>query len=187
MLAHLDKNRLTLKGTVRQSELYALMIALAGRELSGAYVPRRVRERTGAARHGADHQVGELTAWLAARVDPVRRGERQITYRQLRTILRSHGFELELKSGNKADVIRVVERPKRLIRRGPVTEHKRIGTVGYHSEGETVSTKVLKQVRRMTKLTEEEGCDSNAFYEGADMVDTFVNRYRTVLRRLSKT
>jgi death-on-curing family protein len=44
MLAHLDKNRLTLKGEVRQDELYELMLALAKFEFTTERAaPRRRR------------------------------------------------------------------------------------------------------------------------------------------------
>jgi death-on-curing protein len=187
MLAHLDKNRLTLKGTVRQNELYDMMLALADRRFSTERIAPRTRRRVGATRRDAEHQVSELAQWLGDRVDPVRRGERQVTFRQLRTILRGHGYDLEVSSGNRADVIRVVPRKRGLLRRESTEERQRIGRIGYHSEGEQVSIKDIKQVRRIAHLTEEDGCDSASFYEGADMVDTFVNRYRTVLRRLAKT
>jgi death on curing protein len=45
----------------------------------------------------------------------------------------------------------------------------------------------LKDLRRMCRLTEEHGVDTGAFYDGAEVIDVFVNRYRTVLRRLAKT
>lgn len=106
MLAHLDKNHLTLKGTVRQDELYEMMISLAGRELITRRVPPRVRRRTGAVRYGADHQVDELTAWLSQRVDKVRRGERSVTYRQLRQLLKPHGYSLGQIGSNAVDVCR---------------------------------------------------------------------------------
>jgi hypothetical protein len=50
-----------------------------------------------------------------------------------------------------------------------------------------VSVKTIKALRRLCKLTEEDGYDTGSFYEGADSIDVFVNRYRTVLRRLEKT
>jgi death-on-curing protein len=187
MLAHLDKNRLALKGDVKQTELYDLMLALANYSLSIKYVPARTRRRAGTMRFDAEHQVWELADWLHQRVTTVKRGERRITYRQLRQILKHHGYALDARQGNTADVVREESKRKGLLKRQPVIERKVIGRIGYHSEGEQVAIKTIKQLRRMCHLTEEQGVDTDAFYEGADIIDTFVNRYRTVLRRLAKT
>lgn len=187
MLAHLDKNRLTLKGDVRQDELYDLMLSLARHELTTERVPPRVRRRVGVIRFGADHQVFELAQWLEPRVARVRRGERQITYRQLRQVLKRHGFVLGHARSNMIDVCREVSKKRGLLRREIEVELKPIGRIGYRNEGETVSMKTIKQLRSMCRLREEDGVDTDSFYEGADVIDTFVNKYRTVLRRLAKT
>jgi prophage maintenance system killer protein len=185
MLAHLDKNRLTLKGSVRQDELYDVMVNLAQRGFTNARIPPRRRER--ASRYGADHQVAEIATWLGAHVDRVTRGERPITYRQLRQILKPHGYVLGQVGSNAIEVCREETVRKGFLRRETRTTLKPIGRIGYRNEGETIALKTVKQLRRMCKLTEEDGVDTAAFYEGADIVDTFVNRYRTVLRRLAKT
>jgi len=59
-----------------------------------------------------------------------------------------------------------------------------LGSVGYRDDGTEVSLKDLKSLRKLCNLREEDGVDSDAFYDEADAVDAFVNRYRTVLRRL---
>lgn len=188
MLAHLDRNRLSLKGDVKQDELYDLMLSLASHELTSERLPARTRRRVGRRRFDSEHQVWELAAWLERRVAPVRRGERQITYRQLRRVLRPHGYVLgDVRGGNTIEVCREVTKRKGLLKRERKVERKTIGRIGYRNEGETVSIRTVKQLRRMCKLTEEDGVDAEAFYEGADIIDTFVNRYRTVLRRLAKT
>jgi hypothetical protein len=50
-----------------------------------------------------------------------------------------------------------------------------------------VGLALTKEIRRMCSLTEQDGVDSASFYAGADMVDAFVNQYRTVLRRLARS
>jgi death-on-curing protein len=188
MLAHLDKNRLTLKGEVRQRELFDLMLELADHALGNERIPMRARKPLARRRFNADHQVEQLTDWLRARVTPIKRGERQLTYRQLRHILPRHGYSLGQPSGsNLIEVWRDVEVRKGILRRQVVTEQKLIGRIGYRNEGETVSVKTMKELRRICRLTAEDGVDSDAFYDGADVVDAFVNEYRGVLRRLAKT
>lgn len=187
MLAHLDKNRLTLRGEVRQNELYDLMLALAERRVGEERVPRRARHRVMRTRFGADHQVDALAGWLRPRVSTVSRQERLVTYRQLPQILKPHGYVLGARSSNAIEIIREAPRRKGVIRREQFIERKVIGRLGFRNEGETVSRKTMKQLRTMCRLREEDGVDSEAFYGGADVVDAFVNQYRTVLRRLART
>jgi prophage maintenance system killer protein len=187
MLAHLDKNRFSLKGNIKQDELYDLMLKLAQYALTTERIPPRSRRRFGPLRYEADHQVGELTVWLKRRVASVTRGERQITNRQLPRILKPHGYELGTRHSSSVDICRVITSRKGILRRETTTELKPIGRIGYRNEGEAVSVKTVKELRRMCRLREEDGVDTDAFYEGADVIETFVNRYRTVLRRLAKT
>ena len=187
MLAHLDKNRLTLRGSVRQNDLYDLMLSLAERQVGAERVPPRVRHRVTLPRFGADHQVEALTDWLGPRVSAVSRQQRLVTYRELPELLKPHGYLLGTRSSNAVEIIREVPRKKGVIRREQVIEHKVIGRIGFRNEGETVSRKTMRQLREMCQLREEDGVDSDAFYGSADVVDAFVNQYRTVLRRLART
>lgn len=65
-------------------------------------------------------------------------------------------------------------------------ERKRIGSIAFPGETRLVGLSKIKQVRRMCQLTEADGVESSAFYGGADVVDVFINEYRTVLRRLAR-
>lgn len=87
MLAHLDKNRLTLKGT-RQKDLFDLMKAVVTHELS----PRARKIKAASA---ADREVQAIYDWIRRRASNLVRGERQITFRQLRKRLSNFGFELD--------------------------------------------------------------------------------------------
>lgn len=187
MLAHLDKNKLTLRGEVRQAELYDLMIALADHRLGQERTPRRARWKVVPPRFGPDHQVGALAAWLEPRVSRVSRRERRVTYRELPEILKPHGYALGARHSNAVEVIRVMPKRRGVLRREERIERKVIGRVGYRNEGETVSRKTMRELRAMCSLREEDGVDSDSFFSGADVVDAFVNQYRTVLRRLART
>jgi death-on-curing protein len=187
MLAHLDKNRLTLRGEVRQDDLYDLMLALADHRFGAERIPRRARRRVAPSRFDADHQVQALSAWLAPRVSRVSRKERLVTYRELPEILKPHGYALGSRGSNSIEVIRVLSKKRGILRREEREELKVIGRIGYRNEGETVSRKTMRELRTMCKLREEDGVDSEALYGSADVVDAFVNQYRTVLRRLAKT
>jgi hypothetical protein len=64
---------------------------------------------------------------------------------------------------------------------------KRVGNIPWPGENREVAIKELKKVREICRLREEDGTDSTSFYFYAAVVDAFVNRYRTVLRRLART
>jgi prophage maintenance system killer protein len=184
MLAHLDGNKQTLADT-KQGELYAMMLALATNKMSAFAVKGRRPHLPSLARNPADAEVASLAAWLEPRLQQVRRGERRVSYRELRGILRRFNYELDTTGSNTAEVVKVIKKRSGLLRREPITQYKRVGKIGYHSEGEQVSMKTIKDVRRITCLREEDGCDSEAFYASGAQFDVFINRYRTILRRLA--
>lgn len=184
MLVHLDKNRLCLYQT-SQADLYQFMIAIADHSLGIRLDPRRPDKKP--ARRSADAEVRAIVDWLRDRVQKVRRGERPVTFRHLRQILGHFGFELEIRHGNMTDVIRVETQAPSLFRRHSRQSRTRIGTIGYRDEGTEVSLKDLKTLRQLCGLTETDGVDTDSFYNEAAVVDAFVNRYRTVLRRLGRT
>jgi death-on-curing family protein len=185
MLVHLDKNNLTLAGCP-QDDLFKMIIALADHRI-GEVAPRRVVKE--AFKKRADFEVSALSAWIAERAKKPRRGERQITYRELRRILRGFGFELDVPAsgrGNQRDVVRIESAKSVLPWRGPKEVRKRIGSIGYHDEGTFVLLNDMKKIRELCRLREDDGCDSDAFYGSAAIIDAFVNRYRNILRRLAR-
>lgn len=183
MLAHLDRNRLTLVNT-KQNDLFALILDLAQGQLSLRSIA--ARRRGAAPRPSPDEEVDALADWLSRRTQTVVRGERDMTFRQLRNVLHRFDFDFDAQKGNHIEIVKLVPRRRGMIKRETVTERKRIGSLPYPGESKLVGIKKLKQVRRMCRLTEEDGVDSMAFYEGADTVDVFINEYRTVLRRLAR-
>lgn len=186
MLAHLDRNGLCLQG-VSQDLLYDFVLSIADHTVpTWSRFIRKERRRPGRPR--TDSEVAAIAHWLRKRVQPIRRGDRPIRYRTLRQILPRFGFELgTIMSGNRVEVLEVIVEPPNLLRRQAREVRRRIGYIGYCDEGTDVSLKDLKNLRRMCGLTEEGGVDSDSFYTGAEVVDAFVNRYRTVLRRLART
>ncbi len=184
LLVHMDKNLHCLHGTT-QNDLYQLMLGIAGHSLGLRTDPRR-RDRP-PRRRGADEEVQAIKDWLARRTEPIQRGERPLRFRQLRQILGRFEIELENPHGNMIDVVRLEPQKGGFFRRQAKLVKKRLGTIGYRNEGTEVSIKDVKAVRRMCQLREEDGVDSAAFYNDEAVVDSFLNRYRTVLRRLAKT
>jgi death-on-curing protein len=183
MLVHLDRNRHTLHG-VRQAEIFQFMINVADHRLDGG--GREARGRSARPRLSPDEEVASIARWIRNHLYRFQRGERQITFRQLRQILNSFGFDLVNPKGNSIDLIKRVEKTIGIFRPKKVVENKHLAGIGYPGETRFVPLGVLKKIRNICNLTEERGIDSAAFYDAEEEVDNFINDYRKALRRLGR-
>ena len=177
MLCHLDRNDLTFVEGATQSELYALMIDIAGHKLVS---------RPGVGDF-SDAEVLQIAKWLRHWTRRVERTERIITCRELRGILSGYGYELENPSNNHIDVVRY-KQPLRFLgigRKKPIRE--KVMRIPYPRDGAQVGKGVLKDLRARCRLTDEDGVDSVTFYTKIRPADYFVSRYRKTLRSLAKT
>lgn len=138
------------------------------------------------ARRDADEEVHLIAEWLQSRTDKVARGERQITFKQLRKILENFGFVLENPESNMIDVCRFEEVATGFFRKKTQRVRKRYGRIGWPGDNRDLAKSEVHRVRELCGLTEAHGVDSDAFYSYELVLDTFVNRYRKVLRALSK-
>lgn len=184
MLVHLDRNGLTLPG-VSQADLFDLMIAIADHKLASEKDRRRRGEEAG--RPSPDEEVQSIHRWLRERAERIERGERVITYRQLRQALKQFNIEVQVVDANRVELVRFEERASGLpFFRKTQRARVKLGTVGYRDEGTDIAKSELKKIREMCGLTEEKGVDSRSFYSSGVVVDDFVCRYRRVLHRLSR-
>lgn len=181
MLAHLDRNRLYLANT-KQRELFRLMIAVADHSLVQQSV-KVGRETVSVPRRGTpDEEVMAIAAWLRPRVEPVRRGEENVTYRQLRQILQSFGFTLHATGSGKVAICRIEPRgPLFFKSKKPKTKM----AIEWPGDGRPVSVRDLKHIRQTLRLCEADGVTRDAFYSKGVRIDRFINDYRKVLRQLA--
>lgn len=182
MLVHLDRNQLTLFDT-NQGDLFELMVGIADHSFAAKH-DKRIKAKT---KLTMDDEVYGITRWLRERADRIRRGEKVITYRELRSILRSFGYHLENPKDNSIDIVRHETVRKGFLSRRDVQVSKRIGNIPWPGDNREVGIRELKKIREICRLREADGTDSTSFYSYAAVVDSFVNRYRAVLRRLAKT
>jgi len=182
MLVHLDKNKLTLERT-KQSELFEMILMVAKHEFGVARQKRR--SRAIALRPSADDEVNGLTEWIRKRVIRVTRGERQIRYRELKAILKRFGIHLENPRNNCIELVRYEKVLTGLFKKREEIRRVHVYTIGWPGENQFMPVSAIKQARRVCKLTEENGVDSNAFYSDEALIDAFINKYRTALRRLA--
>jgi prophage maintenance system killer protein len=182
LLVHLDKNKLTLFD-VRQADLYRLVLAIATHTVVD--VGRRKPKLTKGNRIDADDEVREIANWIRDRANPITRGDRQITYRQLGRILKRFDFSLEAPKGNAIEIVKYVDTRAGLFTRKTKKVRTHIGTISYRGEHEFAPIIDIKYVRKICNLLEEDGVTSDAFYSEGAIIDSYINRYRTILRKLA--
>ncbi len=183
MLVHLDKNKYTLFNVSFQ-ELVQMVTSVADHSFGS----KRSGKRRSAQEHkrNPDEEVNAVARWIKERMDWIERGERQITYRELRSILGRFGYRLENPKDNSIDVVKDEQVSlRKFFRKEIVTRPKRIGSIGYPGDTRFVLVNELKKARKICKLTAEDGIDSSTFYDQSAMIDAFINRYRNILRTLA--
>jgi death-on-curing protein len=183
MLAHLDRNKYSLFGT-KKRELFRFIIEVADHSF-GVRIDPRKKNSSAVKRRRSDEEVAAIANWIYKRIAKVERGERQITYRELRRVLGRFGYSLENPKGNSIDVIKHETRVKGVFRKEKIVVSKRINSISYPGDTRFVTVRDLKHARRICNLREEDGIDSLAFYDEDAVLDTFINEYRTILRRLA--
>ena len=180
MLAHLDRNKLTLPNTSNE-DLYAMILAVANHTL----VPDRKKSRLFKSRPKTDDEITQLAKWIRQRSQKVTRGEAQITYRELNPLLDRFGYALRYPKGNSISVVRYVKERQGMFRPKVVIVEKHIGSIPYPGDNAVVPISILKELRTLCRLREEDGCDREAFYGQGPVINEFINRYRTILRKLA--
>jgi death-on-curing protein len=181
MLAHLDRNKLTLYNTTND-DLYAMILAVANHSIA----PGKKKSRLFRYRPRTDDEIVALAKWIRARAQAVTRGELRLTYRDLDTRLQRYDYALKHPRGNSISVVRFEERLSGIVRPKTVIIERRIGSIPYPGPNQWVPVGVLKELREMCRLREEDGYDREAFYGQGPVVGEFINRYRTILRKLAR-
>jgi len=160
------------------------MIAIADHRVGVRPDPRKRRKSDN--RRPPDEEVASITQWLRQHTQRIEKGERVITYRQLRSLLAQFGFGIANAGQNQAEIVRDEVRETGIIFRRQETVQVRVGYIGYRDEGTDIPKSELKRIRQMCNLTEADGVDSTAFYSTGIVVDAVLNRYRKVLQRLAR-
>jgi death-on-curing family protein len=173
MLVLLDENGLML--TCDEKQLFRIVLRLAQHEL----VPREGSDQT-------DREVMWLADWLEANSRTVEKGERPLQWRKLRQLLAGFDANCEISAGvgNRMNMIRVIEAPKRF---GRARRRRLFVQVKYSDDGREAMKYTIHQIRKELELDDEHGVDSASFYGDAGRsVGDFIVRYRKTLKRLAK-
>jgi prophage maintenance system killer protein len=126
--------------------------------------------------------IGEFFRRNTRRSD---RGFYVITYAQLKRILQTFDYDLDIAAGNFIHVMKQHEVVTgKLFRRTRNLEWRTILKIGFPGWTSEVSRRDLQEVRRATGLTPDRGVDSMVFFKGADPIEALIPKYRGILARL---
>jgi death-on-curing protein len=173
MLCHLDKNDRTFEEGVTQDELYQAMVRVADHSLGGRH-------------EDADEEVEALSKWIRKRIRIVEKGERNVTCRELRTILERHGFEFDNHDSNHISIYRT-RKGMSFFGLGGKPKRELVMRIPYPRHGAQVGKGLLRELRERCEMSLGHGIDAKAFYTNSRPPDYFIARYSKTLQRLAKT
>lgn len=174
-LVHLDENGLMLNG-VTEDSLYQLMIDIARHGILAKNIKKNLSGQA-----LSDAEVFRIGDWLRTNSRVIKKGERNISYAELWRILKGFGYELGTVQHGKVEVQKY---KKGLFRKG---QWKTVYKAPCPGDGRDVPISEIKKLRKQLGLTEADGVDSRSFYDEQARIDAFVQKYRTLIRRLAKT
>lgn len=128
-----------------------------------------------------DAEIYELAKWIHARSKVMNKEERSITVKKFKQILKH--FDCYFLDNGK---VRRVIKPKYFFKLTKTLESTQ-AIANNIPEGNDLNLRLIKSIRKDLELTSEHGIDSDVFYTKGDFVTSdFINKYRNLLKRLSK-
>lgn len=122
---------------------------------------------------GADPEMIHVAHWVQQNMRRLRRGDYLLQFRQLKDILRTYDCEFETPRSGGSNM---------KITRGTLATN-----VWFGGDGRDVETRTITKIRKDLELDEENGYDSDIFYNKGPRIPDFVNKYRKLLVKLAKT
>lgn len=132
-----------------------------------------------------DPEIKYISFWLKRNTRQIDTKQYIITYRELKRILNRFDFDLQSPRHNGIDVMKKKEKTSFLGFGEKKVVWQRIGTIGFPDWRKQVTKNDLKNVRELTDLTAQKGCDSQVFYRDADPLNSLIAEYQEPLRRLA--
>lgn len=160
----LDKHKITLKVTEKQFEDFTVSVA----ERSFRNLEKFKRSFEG----HEDADVKYIAHYIRLATRQSDKKDYIVTYRELNSILKRFGFELQDPHANTIDVVETA------------TE-RRVCNIGFHSMTKQVAKGVIRYVRTETGLDLLNGCDSGAFFKGEEPLNNLLAKYYEPLERLA--
>jgi death-on-curing family protein len=154
--------------SVSQQEFEDLMVDVADSALT-KYARYNALVREG----DPDPEVKFMAWYLRQKTRNIDKRYYAVTYRELQAILLGYGFSLEDPSGNHINIIHLAD-------------GKSWGQIGFPRWGAHVGKGAIRTVREATRLTYNNGIDSEAFFRGVDPMRKLISIYHEPLMRLAE-
>ena len=164
--------------SVAQKEFEDLAVRVAENEL-------REYPRFRDLKDSADREVIFIAQFFRRNTRQVDRREFNVTYRQLGVILARYGFAFGNPHDNRIEVLQRVEERHGIFGMKRRTVNRKLTTVGFRNWGTEVSQRDIREVRRATGLTQEQGYDTAVLTQGVDPIEALIAAYSAPLRRLA--
>lgn len=170
LLVFLDKN--LLMPTCSENELFKLTLNVAQHGL----VPPHWDNL-------ADREVLEIASWINRSSRKIQKGDRPLDWLKLKRILKSFDCRYtHANVGSRIEISRTVKRS----RFGRKSSRELKVQVSFRNDGTEAGINTVHYIRNELELDEDHGVDSKIFYEADTEPDDFVQRYRTLLRKLAQ-
>jgi hypothetical protein len=158
-------------------------------ELVQGQLPSRSKLKHAVARivDRSERDVLALTEWLRQNSTRLRRGEDRITFDEANQLIQKFGYEFGNPDGSSVPILKVTwETRKDWLGRSKTTCRKQnVGTIGFPGGKREMGVSEIKKLRRLCRLTEDDGVDSDVFYGEGEVLDAIINKYRRTLRSLA--
>jgi death-on-curing family protein len=176
--------------TLQQKKLDGLVVAIAGNALESYFVREARYEkalRSISGTNDTDGTVRVIADFLRRNTRFRDDSARTVTYSELNTALKRHGFELRNPNGNYINVVRVEPpKPAKFLGIGGKPEREVfLAQVGFPGWKDQVNRSALKTVREATRLTTRNGCDTQVLFEEAEPLSSLISEYAEPLKRLA--
>jgi prophage maintenance system killer protein len=160
----LEKYKITICVTEKQFEDF--IVSVADRSF------RNLEKFKRSFSHQDDADVRYISHYIKTCTRQSDKKDYTVTYRELNSLLKRFGFEINNPRNNTIDVVRS-------------EGGERICNIGFHGHSKQVAKTVIKYVRQETGLDFLSGCDSAAFFNGEEPLNNLLAKYYDPLERLA--
>lgn len=169
LLVFLDRNKYVLE--VSEVELFKYVLFVA---------QHRVIRRSSSFDR-ADREAHEIARWVCDNMRKVKKDELPVRWGDLKRILSDNDCSFQSVTGNRMNIQRTIPRQRRFG-----SSRKLRTQVFYADDGREAEPNTIHKIRKDLQLDDEHGVDSDVFYRGRPVIDTFIAKYRKTLIRLAR-
>ena len=189
MIKHLFENGYVLSPSTRHDHIYQLLIALADDKIPSFFwqTDKKLFRQNKPKGEWKDEDVINILAQWLRQNSQYKNGVVKVNIRtnHFKEMLEKKGIFLET-NGTWVTLYQV---KKKTILGIPIDKIERYNEkkYGIGSSISDIGIKVINQIRKDYLLTERDGFDNNAFYDGDEFIDQELITYKKIIYKLSKT